>query len=108
MLRKVKCKNCKEIKPEKGNLKCYSCNVSGCNKCIETACCDCSVIMCKNCGGSGEPNCGCYGSCSSCGTDVNRGSDGWPCHKCKKWYCSVCRHTSKCKECKVEDSDEDN
>jgi hypothetical protein len=108
MLRKVRCKNCKEIKTEKGNLKCYNCRISGCNKCIQTVCCDCSERMCKNCSGTGEPNCGCYGKCSSCGTDVNRGSNGWPCNKCKKWYCSECRHVSKCKECKIEDdSDED-
>ena len=106
MLRKVKCKNCKEIKPEKGNLKCYSCNVSGCNKCIETVCCDCGEIMCKSCNGNDAYRCGCYGNCSSCGTNVDRGSDGWPCNKCKKWYCQDCKHNSKCKECKVEDEDD--
>ena len=105
MLRKVKCKNCQQVKTQKGALKCYSCNVSGCNNCIDTACCDCSVIMCKNCSGNGEPTCGCYGKCSSCQTDVNRGSDGWPCNKCKKWYCESCKHTSKCKECKVDYDD---
>ena len=41
MLQKVKCKSCKEIKTEKGNLKCYNCRISGCNKCIQTVCCDC-------------------------------------------------------------------
>ena len=102
MLRKVKCKNYQQVKTEKETLKCYECKVTGCNNCIETACCDCSVIMCKSCGGNGEPNCGCYGKCSSCNTDVNRGTNGWPCNKCKKWYCEGCRHNSKCKECKVD------
>ena len=89
---------------KKGTLKCYGCKVTGCNKCIETACWDCSVIMCKSCSGNGEPKCGCYGKCSSCNTDINRGSDGWPCNKCKKWYYEGCRHNSKCKECKVDES----
>ena len=108
MLRKVKCKNCQTVKTEKGTLKCYNCNISGCNQCIKTVCCDCCERMCSNCSGTGEPNCGCYGKCSRCGTDVNRGSDGWPCNKCKKWYCHDCRCSSKCKECRIDDSDEDN
>jgi hypothetical protein len=101
MIRKVKCKNCQLVKTEKGTLKCYGCNVTGCNKCIETVCCDCSEIMCKHCGGSGDVRCGCYGNCSSCKTDVDRGSDGWPCSKCKKWYCEDCKKNSKCKLCKI-------
>ena len=53
--------------------------------------------MCKDCKGTGEPNCGCYGNCNSCEKDVDRGSDGWPCHKCKKWLCVKCKYHSKCK-----------
>ncbi len=103
MLRKIKCKNCMEIKSEPGRCKCYSCNTSGCSKCIKTACCDCCVIMCKNCNGNGESNCGCYGNCSSCGNSVDRGNNGWPCIKCKKWYCDYCKHKSKCMKCKLDD-----
>lgn len=100
-VRKVKCKNCKEVKTEKGSIKCYGCKTSGCNECIETVCCDCCESMCKYCRGNDDILCGCYGNCSSCGTAVNRGSNGWPCHKCKKWYCEECRKISKCKECKI-------
>ena len=103
MIRKVKCKNCLEVKTAKGTLKCYGCNVSGCDNCVETVCCDCSEIMCRNCRGNDNTPCGCYGHCSSCGTDVNRGSDGWPCNKCKKWYCEKCKHNSKCKVCRIEE-----
>ena len=105
MLRKVKCKNCQQVKTEKIKYNCYSCNVSGCYNCIETVCCDCGEMMCRRCHGNGESRCGCYGDCSTCGTGVDRGSDGWPCSKCKKWYCSVCKHNSKCKACKLDDDD---
>lgn len=99
MIKKMKCKNCLETKTEKGYRNCFSCESKGCNKCIEIVCCDCCVIMCKNCRNNDEINCGCYGQCSSCRTNVDRGNDGWPCYKCKKWYCSNCKNNSKCKEC---------
>ena len=102
-MRKTKCTNCKEVKTEKGSEKCYSCKVSGCQLCIKVVCCDCGVSMCKDCGGNGDSNCGCYGNCSSCETNINRGENGWPCCKCKKWYCSECRSNSKCKECRMDD-----
>ena len=106
MPRQPKCGNCQAVKTEKSIYRCYNCGVSGCSECIKTACCDCSERMCRNCSGSGEPNCGCYGTCCSCGTDVNRGSDGWPCYKCEKWYCQSCKHFSKCEECRIDDDDE--
>ena len=102
LARKIKCTNCSDYRTEKGSIrKCYSCNASGCDKCVQTVCCDCSEIMCRSCTG-GDNLCGCYGNCSSCGTSVNRGSNGWPCTRCKKWYCSSnCRDaSSKCKLCK--------
>lgn len=102
LARKVKCPNCSDYRTEKGSIrKCYSCNISGCVKCIQSVCCDCSESMCRSCNG-GDNLCGCYGNCSSCGTNVDRGSNGWPCRGCKKWYCSSnCRNvSSKCKLCK--------
>ena len=104
MLRKVKCKNCSEIKKEKGTRKCYNCNTSGCNNCIKLVCSDCSEIMCENCRGNDENRCRCYGNCYCCYTAVDRGNNGWPCYKCKKWYCSDCKHNSNCKECKSNNS----
>lgn len=99
----MKCKNCKEIYNNNDDKKkCEICKLQGCNKCIELACCDCGYILCKSCRNS-NINCGCYGKCFSCNTDVNRGEDGWPCNKCKKWYCGKCRFNSKCKECNGED-----
>lgn len=101
MFRKSKCKNCLEIKKEKGKFKCYGCKISGCNDCIQLVCCDCGEIMCKKCIDDDECKCGCYGNCSLCGNNVDRGNNGWPCNKCKKWYCSNCISKSKCKECSI-------
>lgn len=98
-MRNIKCKNCKEIKTEKGTYKCHNCNLSGCRNCVKLTCCDCGVSMCKDCRDDNNILCGCYGNCSSCDTDVNRGEHGWPCNKCKKWYCNECRNNSKCKQC---------
>ena len=105
MTHELKCKNCQTVKPEKRKLKCYSCNVYGCNKCIEIVCSDCSERMCKNCNGNEKSQCGCYGKCSLCEINVDRGSNGWPCNKCKKWYCEECKNNSKCNECNVEYDD---
>lgn len=99
--------NRKKSKKVKSNLycskciiNCYNCKESGCKKCIGCVCCDCGVRMCPNCSGSGEPNCGCYGRCSSCRTDVNRGQHGWPCTSCRCWYCDGCRNIDNyCLEC---------
>ncbi len=62
--------------------------------------------MCYECRNN-EVDCGCYGECYSCGVDVNRGSDGWPCNECEKWYCRGCRDCDNpCKECGPESESE--
>lgn len=58
------------------------------------------VRMCGGCRKDDEIECGCYGNCSNCRTEVDRGKDGWPCMKCKKWYCNKCKYISKCDDCK--------
>jgi hypothetical protein len=92
------CKDC--------TRKCHACEERGCKECVEFACCDCGYNMCYECRNN-EVDCGCYGNCYSCGTDVNRGSEGWPCGECEKWYCWGCRQCdNSCKECGPEsDSD---
>lgn len=100
--RKVKCKNCAVVRTEKGTERCHNCNISGCSNCIDSVCCDCGVSMCNDCRNNDDIKCGCYGTCKMCGNDVDRGSDGWPCRKCKKWLCNGCRRESKCKECRGE------
>jgi len=96
---------------KKCTLKCDACEVRGCKECVEFVCCDCSYNMCYECINN-EVDCGCYGHCYSCRTDVNRGSDGWPCGECEKWYCRGCRQgDNPCKECGPEptsESDEEN
>ena len=64
--------------------------------------------MCIECRDN-EVDCGCYGHCYSCGDDIDRGGDGWPCGECKKWYCRYCRRgDNPCKECGPEpDEDEE-
>lgn len=85
---------------------CYHCNESGCNKCIDCVCGDCCVDMCPNCSGNGEPWCGCYGSCSKCRNDVNRGKHGRPCRSCRCWYCDNCRGVKNyCKECGLDENE---
>ena len=93
---------------KKCTLKCDACEVRGCKECVEFACCDCGYNMCYECRNN-EIDCGCYGHCCSCGVDVNRGSEGWPCGECDKWYCHGCRQCDNpCKECGPEtDSEED-
>jgi hypothetical protein len=63
--------------------------------------------MCYECRNN-EVDCGCYGECYSCGVDVNRGSEGWPCGECEKWYCHGCRQgDNPCKECGPESESEE-
>ena len=79
--------------------KCWNCKVRGCEDCVDVVCCDCCVRMCSDCRNS-DVLCGCYGECCCCGRDVNRGSDGWPCNDCNKWYCGSCRYDDNdCQEC---------
>jgi hypothetical protein len=89
------CIDCTSLK------ECYRCDTKGCDKCVKVCCCDCCVSLCKRCRDSYDIKCGCYGDCAGCGREVDRGSDGWPCHKCDKWFCGKCRFTEKndCKEC---------
>ena len=92
------CKNC--------TLKCHACEERGCKDCVEFACCDCGYNMCYECRNN-EVDCGCYGNCYSCGTDINRGSEGWPCGECEKWYCVGCSQCdNSCKECGPESDSE--
>jgi hypothetical protein len=80
---------------------CDACEeVQGCKECVIFTCCDCGYYMCYECRNN-EVDCGCYGECYSCGVDVNRGSEGWPCGECEKWYCHYCRESdnNQCKEC---------
>ena len=91
---------------KKCTLKCDACDVRGCKECVEFVCCDCGYDMCYECRNN-EVDCGCYGECFSCGRDVNRGSDGWPCGECKLWYCNDCRrYDNSCKECGPESESE--
>ena len=86
--------------------KCWHCEVRGCRDCVNTVCCDCSVSMCDDCRNS-DILCGCYGECYSCGREVDRGSDGWPCDDCDKWYCRGCRYgDNDCQECNPHESSE--
>jgi hypothetical protein len=79
--------------------KCWNCKVRGCEDCVDVVCCDCCVRMCSDCRNS-DVLCGCYGECCCCGRDINRGSDGWPCNDCNKWYCGSCRYDDNdCQEC---------
>jgi hypothetical protein len=92
---------------KKCTRKCDACEVRGCKECVEFVCCDCGYNMCYECRNN-EVDCGCYGHCYSCGVDVNRGSDGWPCGECEKWYCRDCRQCDNpCKECGPESESEE-
>jgi hypothetical protein len=91
---------------KKCTLKCDACEVRGCKECVTFACCDCGYNMCYECRNN-EIDCGCYGECYSCGVDVNRGEEGWPCGECEKWYCHGCRQgDNPCKECGPESESE--
>lgn len=91
---------------KKCTLKCDACEERGCRECVEFVCCDCGYNMCYECRNN-EVDCGCYGHCYSCRTDVNRGSEGWPCGECEKWYCRDCRRCDNpCKECGPEPESE--
>ena len=85
--------------------RCWHCETRGCIECVDVVCCDCCVSMCKDCANT-DILCGCYGECYSCGRDVNRGADGWPCNDCDKWYCSGCRYgDNECEECNPHDEE---
>ena len=100
---KIKHLFCKEC-----TLMCDACEIRGCKECVEFVCCDCGYDMCIECRNNDNIDCGCYGKCYSCGDDVNRGSEGWPCGECEKWYCHGCRRgDNPCKECGPEE-EEDN
>lgn len=91
---------------KKCTLKCDACEVRGCKECVEFVCCDCGYNMCYECRNN-EVDCGCYGKCCSCWVDINRGSEGWPCGECDKWYCHGCRQCDNpCKECGPEPESE--
>jgi hypothetical protein len=91
---------------KKCTRKCDACEERGCKECVEFACCDCDYNMCYQCRNN-EVDCGCYGECYSCGVDIDRGSDGWPCGECEKWYCRGCRDCDNpCKECGPESESE--
>ncbi len=98
--RKPKGCSCKKITSKSKNAKeCSGCNDYHKNTCFELVCCDCGIHMCKNCQGT-DKKCECYGICTNCSNNVNRGAHGWPCNDCNGWYCSnKCKKTSKCKEC---------
>ena len=74
---------------------------------VALVCCDCSVEWCNNCRIVYEncKFCECYGECTGCGDDVNRGENGWPCSMCKKWLCENCNPKYGCKECKWENDE---
>lgn len=85
--------------------RCWHCEVRGCVECVDVVCCDCCVSMCKDCANT-DILCGCYGECYSCGRDINRGSNGWPCNDCDKWYCDRCRYgDNQCEECNPRDDE---
>lgn len=107
----MNCEICDKVIKKTQTFHCYHCKVSVCDKCIiKNVCSDCGVNLCKDCyeNKNGESICGCYGNCYFCRKNVNRGNDGWPCYKCKKWYCNDCKQEynfnqlNKCTECKVE------
>lgn len=77
---------------------CYACNYK---KNVEVVCSDCGVKMCNKCSGRPDDNnCACYGNCSKCNQNINRGEYGWACNECDEWYCSdLCRRTSDCDNC---------
>ena len=87
--------------------KCWHCKTRGCEECVDVVCCDCSVRMCSDCRNS-DILCGCYGECYTCGCEVDRGSDGWPCNDCEKWYCDSCRYDDNdCQECNPRSEEEE-
>ena len=103
MPRKAKPEDCKDCKTNEKRI-CFHCKRSGCTTCMKTVCGDCDVRMCNQCKDDDNVMCGCYGECTSCGKNVDRGEDGWPCSTCKQWLCGKCRPKNKgCKECYDED-----
>lgn len=98
--------NCAEC--ETGDSTCFHCKKTGCDKCIRNVCCECCVSMCSKCEGPPDILCGCYGRCTKCGVDVNRGEHGAPCNQCDDWLCGDCGSCS-CYEdpSDAEDNDDD-
>ena len=77
---------------------CFNCGNR--NKSVSVVCCDCGVRMCSKCSYKDDIECGCYGRCTNCNKNINRGENGWPCRKCDDWYCSdLCKKTSNCNDC---------
>jgi hypothetical protein len=94
----IHCKLCK-THVDKRLGQCDSCSIKGCVHCIKTVCCDCGAYMCNKCRKDDEILCGCYGKCTDCEMNVNRGDDGWGCSTCNKWLCRSCRYNTVCDEC---------
>ena len=71
---------------------CYKPKCERCSsrKQVQTVCCDCSIELCKDCKNDDDILCNCYGECTNCNIEVNRGENGWPCNECKSWLCSNC------------------
>ena len=110
----ISCDLCDE--DEMSHLFCKECTLwcdacekaQGCKECIKKKVCwECDYNMCYECLNS-DVDCGCFGECYSCGKDVDRGSDGWPCLECEKWYCRGCRESDNnpCKDCCSEEESE--
>jgi hypothetical protein len=97
---------CEECKKEE--YTCHGCQRTGCNECLQDVCCDCCVLMCEQCREDYDVRCGCYGECTDCGVDVDRGENGWPCDECGKWLCHDCKKNSDCKECGYNSEDDNN
>jgi len=97
---KKECRNCESSKYYTLTT-CKFCSAEGCSECVSYICSDCSVECCNDCHTADDyTHCDCYGKCSSCGIEVNRGENGWPCCECREWYCDKCRRKTNCKECK--------
>ena len=94
---------CKEC-----TLWCDACDLQGCKECIKKKVCwECDYNMCYECLNTDNIMCGCFGECYRCGKDLDRGSDGWTCIGCEKWYCRRCRRCDNpCKDCCSEEESE--
>lgn len=90
-----------ESESESDDDSAYSCfNCDNRNKSVSVVCCDCGVRMCSKCSYKDDIECGCYGHCTNCNKNINRGENGWQCRKCDDWYCNdLCKKTSSCNDC---------